>query len=308
MRLSLAGVAIIGATLVLSGTDGMAQCALTSIPLPSQALVEPAPKISCDFASSTLGNGGGSGPSNAINGQSNASPNGTLSMRLDYERQCYRHTEAIFSTWLKRLQASMGETIKAVNKACPATTVSRSTSSGVKTALPLPEAALLSPLSEFSCEFKNDASNKSAGGPQSDASRGPSDINAEAILAMKLDYERQCYRHATLIAFEALQRLQASVRETIKAVNSSSSRALAKQPTSPKPSPVAKPPSAKQPSSAAQPSLAARPAPRPKQQTSDAPIPEAAEQAPCAVFRDRCLGRDPDPRMRSMMRIEQGGM
>ena len=297
MRLTLAGAAITGATLLLFGTDGMAQCSMTSIPLPNQALLGPAPKISCDIASATLGNGGGSGPSNAINGQSNASPSGTLSMRLDYERQCYRHTEAIFSTWLKRLQASMGETIKAVSKACPSATASRATGSGVKTLIPLPDTALLSPLSEFNCEFKNDGSNKSAGGPSSYASRGPSDTNAEAVLAMKLDYERQCYRHATLIAFEALQRLQASVRETIKAVNSSS-RALAKQPPLPKPSPVARPPSAKQPT------LASRPTPAPKQQTPAVPNPGVVEEAPCAVFRDRCLGRDPDPRMRSIMRIE----
>ena len=48
MRLALAGLAVIGATLVLFNTDGMAQCSLTSIPLPGQALLEPAPKISCE--------------------------------------------------------------------------------------------------------------------------------------------------------------------------------------------------------------------------------------------------------------------
>src|SRR5258708_38351377 len=95
MRLTLAGVAIIGAMLVLSGADGMAQCSLTSIPLPSQVLLEPAPKISCDFASSTLGNGGGQNPLNSINAQTSPTPNGTLAMRLDYERQCYRHTQVI---------------------------------------------------------------------------------------------------------------------------------------------------------------------------------------------------------------------
>jgi len=107
-------------------------------------LLEPAPKISCDFASSTLGNGGSQSPSNSINAQTNPSPNGTLAMRLDYERQCYRHTQVILRNELQRLQASMGETIRAINKMCPATTASRSTSSGAKTFVSFPDAIMLS--------------------------------------------------------------------------------------------------------------------------------------------------------------------
>ena len=37
-------------------------------------------------------------------------------MTLDYERQCYQHAETILRDRLQQLQASVGETIKAVNK------------------------------------------------------------------------------------------------------------------------------------------------------------------------------------------------
>jgi hypothetical protein len=38
------------------------------------------------------------------------------SSKLDYERQCYRHAEMILRDRLLGLQASVGETIKAVNR------------------------------------------------------------------------------------------------------------------------------------------------------------------------------------------------
>jgi hypothetical protein len=297
MRLILVGMVITGATLALSATDGMAQCTAKSIPLPSRALLEPLPKISCEFTSSSLGEGGSQNPTSS-SGQTTASPNGTLPMRLDYERQCYRHTEMILHEGLRRLQASVRETIKAINKACPS--ITRSTGAGAKLSIPLPNAALLSPPQEFVCDFKNNASNTSA-------SQSQSDTNAELALGMKLDYERQCYRHAALIVYDTFQNLQSSVRETTKAI--SSSQALAKQTpqSKPKPSSVTRPslasippPGSKQPSK----EQAREPV---KQQKSDLPAPSNIEQAPCAIFRDRCLGRDPDPRIRSMMTIESHG-
>jgi hypothetical protein len=273
----------------------MAQCTATSIPLPSRALLEPLPKISCEFTSSSLAEGEGQNPTSST-GQTTAGPNGTLPMRLDYERQCYRHTQMILHEGLRRLQASVRDTIKAINKACPSKT--RSTGAGAKMSIPLPDAALLSSPQEFACDFKNDGANTSASQPQSDT-------NAELALNMKLDYERQCYRHATLIVYDAFQKLQSSTRETTKAI--SSSQALAKQ------TPESK--TGARSSSVTRPSLASNPPPSSKQQPkeltkqqkSNLPPPSDIEQAPCAIFRDRCLGRDPDPRMRSMMNIESHG-
>jgi len=288
MRSILAGLAIVGAAFALPATDGMAQCSATAIPLPSQALLEPAVKISCDFRTSSLNDAEGQ---SSVNGQPITQPNSTLPMKLDYERQCYRHTEMILRSSLRRLQAAMGETIKAINK-CPSV-AGRSTSTGAKTGVPPAQPALLSSPSEFNCEFKNDSSDRSAVGPQSDASRSQSETNAEATLNMRLDYERQCYRHAALIAYDVLQRLQTSARETVKAVNSS--RAAAK--SSPSASPAA---AARRPSLYSQASV-------PKQQRRDVPKSSGNEQSPCVMSGDRCIGRDPDPLIRSMMRIEGYG-
>jgi hypothetical protein len=65
--------------------------------------------------------------------------------------------------------------------------------------IPLPSRAQLSPQPEPNCDFK------AAGAATDDRQR--------------LDYERQCYRHAEIIARARLQRLQASVDRTVKAVN-----------------------------------------------------------------------------------------
>jgi hypothetical protein len=62
--------------------------------------------------------------------------------------------------------------------------------------VPLPEAVLLSPQSEPGCE---------ASGADTDERQ-------------KLDYERQCYRHAEMIVRSRLQLLQDSVGRTISAV------------------------------------------------------------------------------------------
>ena len=62
--------------------------------------------------------------------------------------------------------------------------------------VPLPEASLLSPQAEPSCEASGTDTNE----------------------RQKLDYERQCYRHAEMIVRSRLQLLQESVARTISAV------------------------------------------------------------------------------------------
>jgi hypothetical protein len=68
----------------------------------------------------------------------------------------------------------------------------------------LPEPALLRPPTAPNCEAK--------------AQPEPSDAAGERA---RLDYERQCYRHAELIVRDRLERLQAAVGETINSVRSS---------------------------------------------------------------------------------------
>jgi hypothetical protein len=70
-----------------------------------------------------------------------------------------------------------------------------------RTPIPLPDRTLLNPQPEPDCKF-------TAG--DSDADR-----------RQKLDYERQCYRHAEMIVRSRLRLLQGSVGETIKAVKRS---------------------------------------------------------------------------------------
>jgi hypothetical protein len=102
---------------------------------------------------------------------------------FDYERQCYRHAEMIARNRLQLLQGSVDKTISAT-KRMP---------------IPLPAAPLLSPQPEPSCET--------------------TDTNAD--VRQKLDYERQCYRHAEMIVRSRLQLLQGSVEKTINAVQRS---------------------------------------------------------------------------------------
>jgi len=99
--------------------------------------------------------------------------------KLDYERQCYRHAEMIVRDRLQLLQASVNKTISATTGA----------------SIPLPAASLLSHQPEPNCETI--------------------DINADE--RQKLDYERQCYRHAEMIVRDRLQLLQKSVDATIDA-------------------------------------------------------------------------------------------
>jgi hypothetical protein len=69
----------------------------------------------------------------------------------------------------------------------------------VKLAVPLPRDDLLSPMQEPQCEF-------------------PATETADD--RQKLDYERQCYRQAEIIARTRLQLLQNSIERTVKAIKS----------------------------------------------------------------------------------------
>ena len=63
--------------------------------------------------------------------------------------------------------------------------------------IPVPGRELLNRQAEPDCEFKT--------------------TDPKADERQKLDYERQCYRHAEMIVRSRLQLLQGSVDETIKA-------------------------------------------------------------------------------------------
>ena len=77
----------------------------------------------------------------------------------------------------------------------------RHAESGSGTKVPLPSLALLAPQPEPDCGF-----------PATDSS---------ADERQKLDYERQCYRHAEIIARARLRLLQRSVARTIRAIKQS---------------------------------------------------------------------------------------
>jgi hypothetical protein len=103
--------------------------------------------------------------------------------KLDYERQCYRHAEMIVRDRLQHLQDAVDKTISANNG----------------TPIPLPAASLLSPQPQPVCET----------------------TDTKADERQKLDYERQCYRHAEMIVRSRLLLLQDSVDKTIGAFNRS---------------------------------------------------------------------------------------
>jgi hypothetical protein len=68
----------------------------------------------------------------------------------------------------------------------------------LRTPIPLPARALLNPQPQLNCE--------------SETTESKTDDR------QKLDYERQCYRHAEMIVRSRLQLLQGSVDRTIKAI------------------------------------------------------------------------------------------
>jgi hypothetical protein len=88
--------------------------AKASIPLPDSALLTPPPEFDCEFRSAGPDDARAQ-PQSAAGGQTEATTDTALRTSLDYERQCYQHAEAILRERLRRLQVSVGETIKAVN-------------------------------------------------------------------------------------------------------------------------------------------------------------------------------------------------
>src|SRR5690242_5044332 len=225
MRLNSFVSAFIAGTLVLAAAEAMAQCTTKTIPLPSAALLTPPSASSCAFQIVSL----------------NAAPS-----QLDYELQCHRDAGVILRERLLKLQASVGETVKAINRACPdAVSTARP---GSRPSIPLPRRTLLTPPPDVDCTFKDNDAAESA----------PSPTPAQAIAAVriKLDYERQCYRHNEIILLNGLGELQAAVGETVKAVTGSdrSAASAAKEKPAAKQQPAAR----QQPAAATQQPLAAQ--------------------------------------------------
>jgi Protein of unknown function (DUF3551) len=191
------------ATTSVSATPG----ARTSIPLPDQILLAPPPEFDCEFKAARV---------DEISGQTGPGTDVALRMKLDYERQCYQQAGMILRDRLRRLQASVGETIKAVDgSGQPAANTGTSTRPGARTAIPLPDQALLTAPPEFNCELTTTSLDDVRA--QQQPSPAQTDPSTEIGLRVKLDYERQCYRHTELILRDRLRQLQASVGETIRA-------------------------------------------------------------------------------------------
>ena len=71
--------------------------------------------------------------------------------------------------------------------------------------VPLPDTALLEQLQAPRCEYRK-------------ATSGKDSVEEVEALRAKLDYERQCYRHAEMIARARLKSLQTSVSRTVVAL------------------------------------------------------------------------------------------
>src|SRR5690242_17263093 len=179
MRLNSFVSAFIAGTLVLAAAEAMAQCTTKTIPLPAAALLTPPAESSCAFQIVSL----------------NAAPS-----QLDYERQCHRDADLILRDRLLKLQASVGETVKAINRACPdAVSTARP---GSRPSIPLPRPTLLTRPPDVDCTFKDSSD-------AADSAPSPTPAQAVAAVRMKLDYERQCYRHNEIILRNGLEQLQA---------------------------------------------------------------------------------------------------
>lgn len=79
----------------------------------------------------------------------------------------------------------------------------------------MPEPALLKSQPEPQCAYS--ATHPDEGEPQPVVAATAPD--PDGVVRTRLDYERQCFRHAEMIARERLQKLQASVQETLKSLN-----------------------------------------------------------------------------------------
>jgi hypothetical protein len=215
MRQVLIVAAMIGAMPVLAVTEVIARVPMCTaagsaapgaripIPLPDPTLLAPPPQFDCTYKAAKPDDAGSERPPNPQRAQGD--DDAVLRKRLDHERQCYRHAEMILRERLLLLQGPAGDTVKAAAK-CGRTNASARV--GAKPAIPLPDQALLAPPAEFTCEFKAEA-----------------DADAK-----KLEYERQCYRHAEMILRDRLLRLQASLGETVTAVSRSDEQPAIRQP------------------------------------------------------------------------------
>jgi hypothetical protein len=226
MRPILLAAAMIGAMPVLAATDAMARSpmcpaagagisagARTSIPLPDRALLAPPAEFDCAFRTAGLDRASDAPPPPA-----GAQADAALHKKLDYERQCYRHAEMILRSRLLDLQAPAGATIQAVAK-CDAANKRTSARRGSRMAIPLPDRALVAAPPEFACEFKDAGRDDAGVQPQPSPPRAQTDSSTDQALRRKLEYERQCYRHAEMIMRDRLLELQASLGETITAIN-----------------------------------------------------------------------------------------
>jgi hypothetical protein len=175
--------------------------ARTLVPLPNWGLLAPPAEFNCELNAASPDDASGQSSSGLPPAKADAGA--ALRSKLDYEQQCYRHGEMILRDHLLLLQAQAGETVKAATK-CAAASARSSTRLRARASIPLPAQALLAPPPEFECE-------------KTTPTRVQTDPDTE--LRAKLAYERQCYRHAEMILRDRLLGLQASVGETIKAVN-----------------------------------------------------------------------------------------
>ena len=259
MRPILFAAAMIGAA-SLTTTYATAQCSVTSIPRPNPTLLTPPSEFNCEFKTSSRNEGPDQLQPSETRGQTDPGAEAAaLVAKLDYERQCYRHARTIVRDRLRQLQASVDKAMKAVNLACPAARTGRATRLGSTTSIPLPTRALLTEPADIDCEFKDSSLDDAGGAPQPTPTRA----QADAALRIKLDYERQCYRHDEMILRNGLQLLQASVGEMVKAVNRNERAAAKQQPAN--------------------------------QQLR-------TQVAPCAaISRGKCIGRDPDAHVRFMI-------
>jgi len=87
--------------------------------------------------------------------------------------------------------------------------------------IPIPSASLLKQQPEPLCEYRPSEKSETRA---LDSSKGGDPAADAAALRTKLDYERQCYRHAEMIARQRLHALQASVGTTISAIQRAAKR------------------------------------------------------------------------------------
>jgi hypothetical protein len=88
--------------------------------------------------------------------------------------------------------------VASVKPPAPSKVAASKTPSRLAASVPLPPVVLLSPQPEPSCGFET--------------------AESKSDEWQKLDYERQCYRHAEMIARGRLEQLQGSVEKTIEAI------------------------------------------------------------------------------------------